>query len=211
MKQDKRPFLIALTGGIASGKTAVSKWFAQKGFVVFSADEIGHQVLRNETIITAVTAIFGNSILVKNQINRKILGKMVFADFTKLQRLNEIIHPFIFNEMQKIIDNCKEKYLVFEVPLLFENGLEKCFDLTINVFSKKSLRIERLKKRDNLSEKEILAKMETQLPDYLKIEKADISVENNSTLDKIYGTLEKIYEYLPRFSKKKIQRMTEKK
>ena len=79
MKQSNRPFLIAITGGIASGKTLVSRWFEEKGYKVVYADKIGHKFLDDEDIINKLTEKFGEDILDNKKINRKKLGQIVFG------------------------------------------------------------------------------------------------------------------------------------
>ena len=139
MKPLKRTFLIAVTGGIASGKSIVCKWFEDKGFTVHYADKIAHSILEKDQIIELIAAEFGEFLLVKGMIDRKKLGDLVFHNKKKLRILNKLIHPVVKDEIQKLIDSSREDLLIFEIPLLFENNLEKAFDFIINVFSDKKL------------------------------------------------------------------------
>ena len=143
MKQYKRPFLIAITGGIASGKSIVSRWFEEKGYKVIYADTISHFLLEKEEIKQKIRDKFGNGVFNINKVNRKKLGKIVFNSPEKLAFLNTLLHPLVRIKIQRIIDEEDSKILIIEIPLLFENGLEKCFDLILNVFSEEAIQVKR--------------------------------------------------------------------
>ena len=204
-----RPFLIAVTGGICSGKSTVSKWFDKNGFVVFSADEIAHFILDYPDVKEKLKDKFGDEIIRNKKVNRKKLGEIVFGNPENLKFLNGLLHPKIRAEMQKIIDfyyfeSDRPEYLVFEIPLLFENGLEKAFDLTINVYTDKNKQIQRLRKRDHLSIAEAEKRISAQMSSETKMKKADINIVNNGTRKSLYSQLEKIVASLADYDYKKI-------
>ncbi len=204
MKLYNRPFLIAVTGGIASGKTLVSKWFEKKGFKVYYSDKIGHHFLDNEEVIPELVKRFGKKILKNNKIDRKKLGSIVFNSQEELHFMNLLLHPKIRRETRRIIEQSDEDYLVFEIPLLFENKIEKAFDLTINISTDKKTQVERLKKDNRLLPEEIEQRINSQMQDYDKQKLADINIENNTTLDDLYSKLENLLPIIRKLNYKEI-------
>ena len=220
MKQSNRPFLIAVTGGIASGKTLISKWFEEKGYKVVYADKIGHKFLDDEDIINRLTEKFGEDILEKAKINRKELGQIVFGSKEKLYFLNQLLHPKIRKEMQKIIDEyeelntsskdlCQVPILIFEIPLLFENKLEKAFDLVLNISSEKSIQIRRIIKKKKISEKRAKQIIDSQMSDFEKQKLADVNIENNLSLENLYEKLENQLQIIKKMKHRNIKRLIE--
>jgi len=220
MKQSNRPFLIAVTGGIASGKTLISKWFEEKGYKVVYADKIGHKFLDDEDIINRLTEKFGEDILEKAKINRKELGQIVFGSKEKLYFLNQLLHPKIRKEMQKIIDEyeelntsskdlCQVPILIFEIPLLFENKLEKAFDLVLNISSEKSIQIRRIIKKKKISEKRAKQIIDSQMSDFEKQKLADVNIENNLSLENLYEKLENQLQIIKKMKPGNMKRLIE--
>ena len=207
MNNKKTPFLIAITGSIASGKSTASKWFEDKGYEVYYADKIGHEILKKSEIVSDVINEFGSEILKYGKIDRRKLGEIVFDNPEKLKFLNNLLHPRIRVEMQKTIDTSNSEILFFEIPLLFENGLEKGFDLIINVSTKKENQITRLKKRDGISKKKAQKKIDTQIPDEEKQKRANVNIFNNNDVKDLHSQLEKFQESWNNFSYKKVTRL----
>ena len=206
-----RPFLIAITGGICSGKSTVSDWFAKRGFPVFFADKIGHQILEDSEIIAILRKKFGDEILKNGKIDRKKLGEKVFGNQKNLDFLNRLLHPRIRLEMQKIIDSFLSKtgFLIFEIPLLFENGLEEAFDLIINVYADERTQKDRLKKRDGLSDAEAEKRISAQMSADKKKKKADVNIVNNGSIESLYLQLENLLNTFNSLKYKKIKTLTE--
>lgn len=207
MERFKRPTMIAITGGIASGKSAVSAWLAKQGYQVVYSDQIGHAVLQERDVIEKLVNKFGSEILENGQISRINLGEKVFGNMANLTFLNSLTHPKIRAEMQKIADNSENEIIFYEIPLLYENGLADKFDQVINVFCPEKTKFARLKDHDNLDEAEAKKRIKSQLPDSIKKDRADINIDNNSTLEELYRQLEAINIYLPKLPKKDITRM----
>jgi len=210
-QQNSRPFLIAITGGIASGKTLVANWFKEKDFVVIFSDKLGHQILKQQKIIKQLIEKFGNEILKNDKIDRKKLAKIVFENTENLSFLNKLVHPKIRKLMQQKIDNSNAEFLIIEIPLLYENDLYDCFDLCVNISTTKDIQIKRLEKRDGINSTEAIKKISVQLPNRIRAERSDLNFYNNLTLDRLYVQLSKFLEYLNKFEKKKIKRLVEKK
>jgi len=151
-----RPLLIAITGLIASGKSLLANHLASRDFTVISADKVGHEILMDSQIIQKVKVAFGDSVIVNGTVNRNILRKIAFEDKHKLLLLNAITHLPILNRLQAMIDNASEEILFIEIPLLFDLGLEECFDSVIIVKTEQSKRLERLVNRRYLDYDEAL-------------------------------------------------------
>jgi dephospho-CoA kinase len=199
-----RSFLIAITGSIGSGKSLVSNWFKEQGFEVHFADKIAHEILNEADVIKQIVQIFGIEILTEKVIDRRKLGEIVFQDPAKLTKLNEIIHPLVYCEMNELILLSKETYLVFEIPLLFENGLQNAFDLVINVSTEKKIRIERIEKRDKLSKDKIMQRMDAQMSDFEKQKLADVNITNNSTESDLFKILGNLLPLIKKLKKKEV-------
>lgn len=161
MKQNN--IKVAVTGGIASGKTTVCNYIEEQGFPLFSCDEIYAELLTRGAFTEKLTSEFGNDILaVDGGINRRMLANAVFSDSNKLKKLNKITHPLIFNEMFRRAENCKG-LVFFEVPVLFECGYEKLFNEVVVVQRDMNERISSLANRNKLSLKEAQIRVESQL------------------------------------------------
>ena len=146
---------IAITGGIGSGKSTVCKIIKAKGYPVFSCDEIYAELLNDGNLTEDIVKYFGSDILNGGGgIDRKKLASRVFNDGEKLRILNGITHPKIFEEMFTRAENCGG-VVFFEVPVLFECGYQNLFDNVIVVLRNRKDRVEYVKIRDNISDKEV--------------------------------------------------------
>lgn len=185
--------IIGITGGIGSGKSTVSGMFRQFGAEIIDADEISRNVAKKTgSAFCEVVGSFGVEILQENgEIDRKKLGQIVFSDKNKLMVLNEIIHKYVFIEMEKRIKESKAEIIILDVPLLFSNDFRIEYDYSVGVTASVSERIKRVKTRDGLTEEEILSRMNNQISDKELEEKADFIIENND-YDKTLKSVEQI-------------------
>lgn len=204
MKQVHRPFLIAITGGIASGKTEVCKIFQKRDFMVYFTDKIGHNILTQNKIIQELVSLFGNEIYQNGKIIRSKLGVIVFNSPSKMKILNHIVHPQIYKKIDEIIKESQEKVLIFEIPLLFENNLQKSFDLTINVVTNSKKQIRRQFLRDNISLDIAEMKIKNQMLSNEKSELANLNIENNGKISDLDSKVYKIIEKLALFPFKEV-------
>ncbi len=205
--KNKRATLIAITGGIASGKSAVSAWLEKHGNKVIYSDKLGHEALKMPKVEEQLITKFGEEILEDGKISRQKLAKLVFSDPDNLLFLNNLTHPLIRKKMQDIADNSDEDILFYEIPLLYENGLADKFDYVINVFSTEDVKIARIKERDGLDEEAAKLRIKAQLPDHIKLDRADINLLNNGSLEELYRQLENIRDYFIKLPKKEIERL----
>ena len=175
--------IIGITGSIGSGKTTVAKLFSRHWYNRIDADEIGHEIIKkNSVAYKKVIKGFGSEILDKNKnINRKKLGEIVFSDRNKLKKLNSIMHTIIINEIinqiKKIKEKCgKKTKIVIDAPLLLETGTKNLVDKTIVV----KCDIENIIKRSKRYTKERIEKiLKSQTPLDEKLKYADFVVDNN--------------------------------
>ncbi|MCM1438754.1 MAG: dephospho-CoA kinase [Roseburia sp.] len=159
MKQNN--IKIAVTGGIGSGKTTVCNIIEKLGYPVFSCDKVYGELLNGGSLNKMLSDEFGSEILTEGNIDRSKLSACVFGDKIKLRKLNEITHPAIFSEM--FLRSEKFKGLVFfEVPLLFEGNYQNLFNDVLVVLREERQRIDSVKLRDNLSDRQVYDRIENQ-------------------------------------------------
>ncbi|MBV5123092.1 dephospho-CoA kinase [Bacillus halotolerans] len=189
--------VIGLTGGIASGKSTVANMLIDKGITVIDADIIAKQAV--EIGMPAYRQIideFGEDILLENgDIDRRKLGALVFTNEQKRLALNSIVHPAVREEMLKRRDESianQETFVVLDIPLLFESKLESLVDKIIVVSVTKELQLERLTKRNQLTEEEALSRIRSQMPLEEKVSRADNVIDNSGTLEETKQQLEEI-------------------
>lgn len=196
LKKKIKSYTIAITGGIACGKSIAFDYFREQGFEVYSADTIAHDILDKKNIIKILTHEFGEILNITGKIDRIKLGKFVFGNKKKIEKLNSILHPLVINEIELIKEKNKKKIILFEIPLLFEVNQEKKFDLIINIYCNKNVQIKRLIKRNNITKLEAEKRIDSQLPQEVKIKGSHINIENNTTLENFLFELYKIKEYI---------------
>lgn len=179
--------IIGLTGGIASGKSTVSAMLAKLGAAVVDADQIAREVvLPGEPALREVVAAFGQAILHEDgTLNRKKLGELVFADAAKRKRLEAILHPAIRRTMAERIARLArenpERLVVADIPLLYETGLDARYPHVLVVYVPPAVQLERLMKRDGLSEEEAGKRLAAQLPIDEKKARATWVIDNSGT------------------------------
>jgi dephospho-CoA kinase len=171
--------LVGLTGGVATGKSTVAKMFKHCGAVVIDADKLAHDVVKpGKPAWREIVNEFGKTVLNADRtLNRHVLGTIVFSRPGKRRRLEHIIHPRVAREQQRLTRQAARKnpkaVVIYDVPLLFEAGIEKRVDRTIVVTADQKTQIARLKKRNGLSRAEAIRRIRSQLPLAKKIQLAD--------------------------------------
>jgi dephospho-CoA kinase len=190
--------IIGLTGGIASGKSTVSKMLLDMKIPVIDADvEARNAVRKGEKAYYQIIDTFGKTVLTDEEdIDRVKLGSIVFHEEQKRMQLNEIVHPAVRERM----NDKKEKFklegyqvIVLDIPLLFESKLTFMVDKTILVYVDEKIQLERLMVRNNLSEREAIARIQSQMPLKEKVKLADEVIDNNGNID---HTREQLVEIL---------------
>jgi len=203
MTQPESAFLkIGLTGGIGSGKSTAARRFSALGARVYHADEISRRALDPGAICyDRVVSAFGPEVVQPDgTINRRRLGEIVFADEEKRLTLNEIIHPYVIQELfsraERDLKDDPQGIAVFEVPLLFESGMSEQMDLNIVVSCDDEIRIRRVMERDLLTREHVLSRMRAQMTEEEKKLHADYILENNDTEQALIGQVDALYAEL---------------
>lgn len=201
---------IGITGGTGSGKSTVCSYLRSRGFQVLDSDKIARAILSKGTKEFALVAEhFGEGVICPSgDIDRKKLASIVFESHEELKYLENVVTKGTVEEVRRRItrfcddSSCKavEKIIFVDAPILFETGLDREMDFVWMVHSMKELRIDRLAKRDGLTPSELEKRMSAQMPEEIKISKADFVIENNGTMkelealveDVLYETTEKL-------------------
>ncbi|KAM0954349.1 putative dephospho-CoA kinase [Dioscorea sansibarensis] len=189
--------VVGLTGGIASGKSTVSNFFKSEGIPVVDADIIARNVLRKGTGgWKKVVAEFGDCIVLENgEVDRALLGQIVFADPEKRQLLNRLLAPYISSgilwEVVKLWLKGSQ-VIVLDIPLLFEAKLDRFTKPIIVVWIDPDTQLHRLMARDGIPEEQATNRINAQMPLHLKRTKADIIIDNSGSLDETRAQFEQV-------------------
>ena len=171
--------LVGLTGGVATGKSTVANMFKQCGAPVIAADLLARQVVEpGKPAWRAIVKLFGKTVLNPDRsLDRQALGSIVFRNPKKRRQLERIIHPRVAREQQRLVRRIAKRkpraVILYEVPLLFEAGVDKRVDRIIVVIADRETQIARLKKRNGLSRAEALRRIRSQMSLTKKIQQAD--------------------------------------
>ncbi|QWV05024.1 dephospho-CoA kinase [Pseudoalteromonas apostichopi] len=193
-------WVLGLTGGIGSGKSAVSAMFEELGIEVVDADIVAREVVEPGSIgLKKITEHFGNEILTsEGTLDRAKLRTIIFANESEKQWLNSLLHPLIRESMITQLKQATSQYVILVAPLLFENGLEKYCDHTLLIDVPVEVQITRTTARDNVSTelaKQIIA---SQMSRADKQKKATDILDNNRPLEEVKIDVLKLHKkYLP--------------
>ena len=174
-------YAIALTGSIATGKSSAARILTTLGFTIIDADTVAHQILNEQHL--AIATLFGDALVVNGEVDRKSLGSVVFTDEVKRKQLEALLHPLIYEEIEKRaseLDTLKTPYLV-DIPLFFE-GKRYPIKKSLVVCTTEVLQLQRLMQRNDYSKEEALARMATQISIDKKCKMGDYVIDNSGTL-----------------------------
>lgn len=194
--------VVGLTGGIASGKSVVSNMLRDLGATIIDADEISRDVMiPHSKCWEEVVAAYGSECLLDDlTIDRKALARLVFRDSEQIQQFNRIVHPYIQQRIEDIIDDIKHTdphaLVIIDAALLVETGLYKRYDKLIVVSVSKETQLKRLMIRDAMSREEAESRMDRQLPLSEKLNVADYIIENEGSFTQTREAVEKVYQAL---------------
>lgn len=192
---------VAITGGIASGKSTVTEEFQKLGAYVVSADQIVHQLLSsNSELIKQVIALLGNEVLSEGRLDRKKVAKKVFSNRALLRQLEALIHPLVASEIERrwreVEKSQKYSLFVAEVPLLFEAGQDGWYDVTCAVIANESDCKRRFCQQTGFDEEEYERRASRQLTQDEKAKKAKFVIENIGSLDELKSRSTTLYKQL---------------
>lgn len=191
-----KPFVVGLTGGIGSGKSAVSDLFAQQGIDIVDADVVARQVVEPGTpALQAIIDHFGEAIVTDNgTLNRPALRKRVFENDLDKQWLNALLHPAIRAEMQTQLEVATSPYVVFSVPLLIENGLDSMADTVLVVDCSEETQLARATRRDGSNIETIKSIMASQATRQQRLEKTQNVIDNNGELSALPPQVKSLHQ-----------------
>jgi dephospho-CoA kinase len=171
---------IGLTGGMGSGKTTVSKIFSILGIPVFYADEAAKTIMNeNAALKKGIINLFGKEAYTNDILNRKYISGIVFNDKFKLEQLNALVHPVTIAAADEWANAQSSAYIIKEAALMFESPAAANLDYIIGVYAPQHLRLQRVMNRDNVSREAVLARMNNQLDETIKMKLCDFVIIND--------------------------------
>lgn len=175
---------VGVTGGIGSGKSLVCKIFHCLNVPVFSADDEAKVLLETDPEIRLIlTGFFGEELYLSGKLNKQMLAGYVFSDRKNMDKVNKAVHPAVFERFTEWL-TCQTKaaYVIMEAAILFETGADRFLDKVINITAPEEIRIERVCKRDGVSKEKVIERMNNQLTEKERKEKADINLVNDGKM-----------------------------
>ena len=171
--------IVGLTGGIGSGKSTIAEMFRELGVPVYNSDERAKLLMNtSKKIKKQLVELLGKKAFLDDKLNKAFIAKKVFNDANLLKQLNHIVHPVVRKDFIKWMKKQNAAYVIQETALLFENNTQDLYDIVILITAPKELRIERVLSRDETSKDQIMARMNNQLDDEVKVELANLVIEN---------------------------------
>ena len=189
--------IVALTGGIGSGKSTVGELFQQLGAVVVDSDQLAREVVERGSLgFEQIVALFGDEILKNGEINRSLLAEIIFKDPAKRKNLEQITHPLIRKAFADVVAKSGDQAIVInQIPLLVESKYEYNFDHVITVSTSEDKRIARLLAK-GYTQEQIQNRMKSQVSDADREKIADSIIQNNESEHELLPQVEKIWEQL---------------
>ncbi len=193
--------MVGLTGGIGSGKSAVSKLLAERGAVVLDADLVAREVVEPGTPgLSLIVAAFGAGVLqADGALDRAALGTLVFADPTALKALNAIVHPLVGERTGELVDRARRSgaaVVVHDVPLLVENGLAELYDVVVVVAATPQTQLDRLVRLRGMTEQEAHQRIAAQAPLADKLAVATHVIDNDGPLQDLAPQVDRLWSEL---------------
>ena len=189
---------VGITGGIGSGKTALTDWLATQGIVIVDADLAARVVVEpGQRALAEITEAFGVEILLHDgQLDRGALRQRVFSDENQRKALEAITHPRIREELVKQMNEADSPYVVLSSPLLLESGQSEMVDVGVVVDVSETLQIERTMARDQNNRQLVEQIIAAQLDRETRIARSDIVIDNSTSLDALYERAAVLHETL---------------
>ncbi len=190
--------IIGITGGIGSGKSTLAMCFAAHNIPVFDADEISHRALTpTSDVFDDAVALFGpEAVKADGTADRAYIASRVFKDISLREALNGLIHPYVIREMIKETEACGEPLAVWDVPLLFESGMDAFCACTVAVLCSEEIRVARTVLRDGISEEQVRARIRAQIADTDREQLATYTIRNEGTVAAFCEEADRLIETL---------------
>ncbi len=193
--------VIGLTGGIGSGKSTVSQFLAELGAAIIDADKVGHDALMSEAKLRKeIVAAFGKQVLSPNgDIDRAKLGEIVFGNAGSLSRLNQIMHPRMYNMVKARLEGYRRQgmdVVVLEAPLLIEASWTSLVDEVWVTVASEATVLRRLKEKGRLSEQQALARIRSQLSSEERVKHTDVIIDTECDLAEVKAKVKELWRRL---------------
>jgi len=170
---------VAITGGIGSGKTYISKMFAELGVPIYNADQKANYIIKSNIVIKkSLINVFGSDSFINNELNKKYISKIIFNDKSKLRLINSIVHPLVIQDYNNWLLDQKSSYTIYESAIIYETNTMNKFDKIIGIISDNELKISRLLTR-GMKNHSITNIMKNQAGDSEIIRISDFLIYNN--------------------------------
>lgn len=194
--------LIAVTGGIASGKSTIARRLAEHGAVVVDADQVVRDLQRpGEPVLAQMVDLLGDGILAPDgSLDRAAVGRVVFSDADTLARLNSIVHPAVKEETQRRFAAARaadpDAVIVYDVPLLAEARGTGEWDLVVVAHAPAEVRIARMVRERGMTEGDASARIANQISDDERLALADVVIDTSGSLDETILQVDELWERL---------------
>ncbi len=188
-------YAVVLTGSIATGKSSVVDILLSDGFCVIDADKVAHQILDEQH--QKIIQLFGADLIKNNKVDRKALGAIVFADTAKRKVLEALLHPLIYDEIERQAseqDRLKKPYII-DIPLFFEGGRYP-IERSLVVYATKEQQLKRLMQRDGYNTEDAQRRIETQIDVDEKRKKATYIIDNTGDLGQLQQECKRVKEQI---------------
>jgi dephospho-CoA kinase len=171
---------VGITGGIGSGKSTLAKVYEVLGIPVYYADDAAKRLMNeDEELKQKIQQQFGDQIYKNGKLDRKQMADIVFASPEKLELLNTLVHPATIKEAERWMKEQTTPYTLKEAALIFESGAQEQLDYVIGVTAPVPLRIQRTMQRDNITREEVIARMDKQMDETIKMKLCDFIITND--------------------------------
>lgn len=191
---------VGLTGSIGCGKSSLSNILKKYDIPIIDADIKGREIYENKELLRDIEKNFGSSVINKDgTLNRKNLGKIVFNDDYKLEKLNSLTHPVIQNMIKDDLNKYEKfgkKIAVVDAALLIEAGFMNMLDTLVVVTCSEEVQLQRVVLRDNCSEEDAMGRIKSQMPQDEKVKYAEFVVDNSGTIEQLEKEAEKLINSL---------------
>jgi dephospho-CoA kinase len=207
VKTLKKVFKVAVTGGAGSGKSSVCNRLKELGITIISSDVLAREaVAPGSTAHKKILNYFGEKVVLSDgKLNRQILRRIIVNDGAARRSLERFIHPEITKLMKRKIAQAEQhgdRVIAVEVPLLFELGMEKQFDIIVVVSADPKVRVKRLMNRDNISREDAEELLSVQMPDQEKVKRGGVVLSNTGSAKQLISSVDRFYEKFLKNTKK---------
>jgi dephospho-CoA kinase len=207
VKTLKKVFKVAVTGGAGSGKSSVCNRLKELGITIISSDVLAREaVAPGSTAHKKILNYFGEKVVLSDgKLNRQILRRIIVNDGAARRSLERFIHPEITKLMKRKIAQAEQhgdRVIAVEVPLLFELGMEKQFDIIVVVSADPKVRVKRLMNRDNVSREDAEELLSVQMPDQEKVKRGGVVLSNTGSAKQLISSVDRFYEKFLKNTKK---------